>query len=332
MNFFQILHDLAQADPDLAGRLDTRRRVFRHFAGWGKAAGAAALPAVVGALFNKAYGQGSATRLPAAVADVLNLALQLEYLEYHFYDRGLAANFLSASDQAAALLIRNDESGHVKTLRAALGTQAFSLADPTAAAFDYTAGGQFADVFSRPATFFAVAQAFEDTGVRAYKGALPALLTSTDLLTVGMQIHSVEARHASHVRTIRRGLSLGVTGASAAQVPADPANLDSRPKSWVSGTDKSSSANPATAFTAVYGAGRPANGLSNELYYPAEGNTRQLGQNTATFAVPLSLTTNEPLRALAATEAFDEPLDAATVLSIARLFRSAAGASQGLFV
>ena len=330
MNFFKLLSDLAQADPELAGRFDTRRRVFRHFAGWGRAATAAALPAVVGTLFNKAYGQGGTTRLPAGVADVLNLALQLEYLEYHFYDQGTrASGLLSASNLAAVQTIRNDESGHVKTLRAVLGSQAFSAADPTAAAFDYTAGGQFGTVLTDASTFFAVAQALEDTGVRAYKGGTPSLLAFKDLLTAALQIHSVEARHSSHIRTIRRGLSRMVSGPGAAQVPGDPANLGRQPKSWISYTDAGGPAAPATA--PIYGAGSPANGLDNELFYPAESNTRQLGQVTDTFAVPAGLTSDKTLRFAAATEAFDEALDPVTVLTIARPFRSAAGISQGLF-
>ena len=39
--------------------------------------------------------------------------------------------------------------------------------------FDFTAGGRFGDVFSNFNTFLALSQAFEDTGVRAYKGQAP---------------------------------------------------------------------------------------------------------------------------------------------------------------
>ena len=48
-----------------------------------------------------------------------------------------------------------------------------------------------------------MAQAFEDTGVRAYKGQAANLITTPDLLTAALQIHSVEARHASEVRRLR---------------------------------------------------------------------------------------------------------------------------------
>jgi hypothetical protein len=52
--------------------------------------------------------------------------------------------------------------------------------------------------------FLAVAQTFEDTGVRAYKGQAPALMSNNEVLQAALQIHSVEARHASHIRQMRR--------------------------------------------------------------------------------------------------------------------------------
>ncbi len=80
------------------------------------------------------------------------------------------------------------------------GQAARRVEQPT---FDFTAGGTFPDVFSNQETFLAVAQAFEDTGVRAYKGQAPNLLGSPEVLTAALQIHSVEARHASEIRRIR---------------------------------------------------------------------------------------------------------------------------------
>ncbi|MCY1220233.1 Ferritin-like domain protein [compost metagenome] len=56
-----------------------------------------------------------------------------------------------------------------------------------------------------------MAQAFEDTGVRAYKGQAANLISTPDLLTAALQIHSVEARHASEVRRLR-GLKGWITG------------------------------------------------------------------------------------------------------------------------
>jgi hypothetical protein len=48
-----------------------------------------------------------------------------------------------------------------------------------------------------------LAQAFEDTGVRAYKGQAGNVMANDTVLTAALQIHSVEARHASQFRRLR---------------------------------------------------------------------------------------------------------------------------------
>src|SRR5699024_8417766 len=52
--------------------------------------------------------------------------------------------------------------------------------------------------------------AFEDTGVRAYKGQAGNVQGNATVLTAALQIHSVEARHAAVVRKIR-GLNGWIT-------------------------------------------------------------------------------------------------------------------------
>ncbi len=51
--------------------------------------------------------------------------------------------------------------------------------------------------------FLVLSQGFEDTGVRAYKGQAPALIGNPDVLRTALQIHSLEARHASIFRRLR---------------------------------------------------------------------------------------------------------------------------------
>jgi hypothetical protein len=75
------------------------------------------------------------------------------------------------------------------------------------ATYDFTAGGTFSDVMTNYSTFLAVSQTFEDTGVRAYKGRAAEIVQGGVYLTAALNIHSVEARHAAHVRTIRRKLT-----------------------------------------------------------------------------------------------------------------------------
>lgn len=193
MNIFNILSDLEKVDADVHERLafTSRRNMLGTL---GKTAAAIAIPSLLASSFNKAY---AAT--PGAI-DVLNFALTLEYLENDFYIMGnAAANLIPAADKPIFAQIGKHETQHVAFLLAALGTKAV-----TKPAFDFTAKGAFADVFTNYKTFAVVSHALEDTGVRAYKGQAGNLMAAEDkpLLEYALQIHSVEARHASVVRRL----------------------------------------------------------------------------------------------------------------------------------
>jgi rubrerythrin len=147
---------------------------------------------------------GTGRALPGLVTDILNFALTLEYLEAEFYTRGMeTSGLLPVGTRDVFDQIRKHEVAHVGFLQGVLGAAA--VAKPT---FDFSGGagsnaGPFADVFRTPATFMAVAQAFEDTGVRAYKGQAANLMGHDDVLRAALRIHSVEARHAAQVRRMR---------------------------------------------------------------------------------------------------------------------------------
>jgi hypothetical protein len=153
-------------------------------------------------LFKKAYGQTPTT----SVTDTLNFALKLEYLEAAFYNAGVASSLgFSASEKAYLVTIQGHENAHVKFLQGVLGASAVAQSTQgTNGVYDFTAKGTFPTVLTNVDIFFAVAQAFEDTGVRAYKGQAPNLIGQQVPLTAALNIHSVEARHASAVRQIRR--------------------------------------------------------------------------------------------------------------------------------
>lgn len=81
--------------------------------------------------------------------------------------------------------------------------------------------------------FLALSNAFEDTGVRAYKGQAAALMGSGDVLTAALDIHSVEARHASEVRRLR-GIKGWISNAEANGLPgAIYAGEDNRTQAMV---------------------------------------------------------------------------------------------------
>jgi hypothetical protein len=273
MNLLKVIEDIQTVDPEFTDRINPRRSAIRYMASFGSKVAAAALPLAMGSLFNKAYGQS----LPSGVIAVLNLALTAEYLESTFYNQALTASTLTipADERPGLEIIRLDENNHVKVLLGPLGTNA--KPKPT---FDFTGGsgsgnGPFANVFSNYTTFLAVAQAFEDTGVRAYKGGAADLMVNPTILTVALNIHSVEARHNAHIRRAR--LRAGV------------ANL----KSWVTGATAASQGIPSTAADPVY-AGETATSqagveLSGIVSASAAGEAFDEPINAATATAILSL-------------------------------------------
>jgi hypothetical protein len=326
MNLFKLVSDLEQADPEFLDRINPRRQAFKYLGNAGQKITAAAVPAVLASFFNRAYGQ-TTTALPDPVKKVLTLALQLEYLEFHFYNTALSINGLIPSSETTGITtIRNDEAGHINALRGVLKTDApaaYLFTD-----FDYSGGsgsgnGPMASALTpngagntNGALFFAAGQAFSDVGQRAYKGGAPILNTSTtkDILEAALNIHSVEARHNSHFRTVRRAIVANTLGSATAPA-VDP--YDAAPKSWISMIDNGGPTAPDNSKPAspVYGAGNPP------AMYPADNNVTQAG-------VPLVSGT---YTAAAVSEAFDEPLDPNTVQTIALNFTSTAGKAKSLF-
>lgn len=212
MNFKHILNEIQKSDPEVYDRLDTRRAALKNFTGFTGKVAVAAIPIALGSLFKKAY---AGTKGTADVFDVLNYALTLEYLEAEFYSKALMApNLIPAGDANMAIqTISKHETAHVNFLIAAITAAGGTpVAKPE---FDFSAGkgsgtGPFNLVFTQFGYFLAVAQTFEDTGVRAYKGRAAELKGTGDVLTAALQIHSVEARHAAHIRLMRRNYGSGV--------------------------------------------------------------------------------------------------------------------------
>lgn len=207
MNLYHIFNEIEKVDPEVYERLDSRRSAMRNFAQVGKTVALAALPIALGSMISKAYGQTSSS---GSVVDILNYALTLEYLESGFYAMGNQAGaslIPSTADQNALMVIGAHESEHVSFLKSAISSAGGTpVNQPT---FDYTAQGTFPDVFTNYQTFLAVAQTFEDTGVRAYKGQAANLMSNSAVLGAALTIHSVEARHASHVRQMRKANGFG---------------------------------------------------------------------------------------------------------------------------
>ncbi|SEP80633.1 Ferritin-like domain-containing protein [Devosia sp. YR412] len=192
---------LSAIEPELADTIVAGRRTM--FSRYAKAAGImTSAPLVLALASNQAFGQS----LPKIIEDTLNFALTLEYLEAAFYKQGNASGVIPSKYKSVFRTIGQHEDAHVKLLKGVLGSAAVA-----APGVDFTAGGKYADVWENFDTFLTLSQTFEDLGVAAYKGQAGNLMGSKEVLTVALQIHSVEARHASEVRRI--GLKFGWDGA-----------------------------------------------------------------------------------------------------------------------
>jgi hypothetical protein len=300
---------LGEVDPEIADELVGRRDAIRQGAGIsGKLAAGLALgsvPAALAVLSRDAYGQA-----PGSVQDVLNFALMLEIFENELYRAVLGTSSSSAQNAVFATVrgqvpaavvpaiqqLQKHEQQHVDFL---LANGAQNVLQLNANSFDFTGArgagnGPFARAGSELQFLLLVAQAVEDTGVRAYKGQAPNLMSNTTVLEAALRIHSVEARHAAKLRRLRRQ-----TGAA--------------PVVRLSGTIRGGG-------SAAAGAGNVSNPpaavvAALDAIYAGEGNTTHAGVNLASLP---NLPSGMDQAALSS--AFDEPLTKAEVRAIVQPF------------
>lgn len=288
MNIVNILEEIEKVDGEIYERLNPRRKAMKDFFSMGSKIALSAMPLALGSMFNKAYGQAT----PAVIVEVLQYALTLEHFEYNFYLRANAATSLpipAGEQRNAIIMIRDSEKKHVDFLKQVL-TSLNQTPVSEKSGYDFTASGTFPDIFTNYGTFLAVAQAIEDTGVRAYKGRAGEIKGEKVVLTAALGIHAVEARHAAKIRYMRR-----MNGAKDA--------FNGPVKSWITGS--------ATTFNDL-GVGAADGNYGGTI---KENNVNQAGV----------MVTNLPgvggnISYSAAAEAFDEPLTKAEVLALVAPF------------
>lgn len=254
-------------------RRETRRAFFTQAVGVAAAGGAAL--AAGRAAAQTATPTPTPTPSPTSTstsvvytdADILNFALNLEYLEANFYAFATTGSPLAAADitsgadaagvaatggRAVAFTdpvvaqyareIAADELAHVRFLRTQLGTArvaqpALDLGTAATGAFSTAAraatligAGESFDPYASDENFLLGAFLFEDVGVGAYKGAAP-LINSLLYLEAAAGIMAVEAYHAAIVRSTlyRKGIATPSLIAATEAISTARDGLDGNP-------------------------------------------------------------------------------------------------------
>ncbi len=287
MNFRHILNEIENQDPEAYHNLSDRRSMLGSF---GSKVALAALPFAVASMFRKAAAQTT-----DVVVDVLNLALEIEFMQYTYYRQGNnTGSLISSNDLPGFKAIENQKKMHVsflETLIKELGGVSFKpnyYTSPTTvhpyvpAAYDFTMGGTYTP-FADYATFLKLAQILEDTGIHAIQGQITTLQTNNAVLTQMVSLLAVKGRHASFVRLMRR---LAV-------------NAPETPTPWIQNNIPPS--------------------IPLQKYYVGEDNTEQMGLNIA--ALGNTYYNSGLMPQTAATAAFDEGYTKDAIMTLIAPFK-----------
>src|SRR4051794_28691372 len=263
--------DNADLDHPLSTRMPVGRQLTRRaFARTSAAAGVGVIGASV-----------FATRVVSAQAltdaDILNFALNLEYLEAEFYTKATTGKTIEeaglgvsgtgdsgpttggrqisfgSSTMAIMKEIADNERNHVRLLRDALGPAA--VAKP---AINLDALGAFAT----DRQFLALARALEDVGVSAYGGAAK-LIQNPDTLEAAARIALTEAYHAGNIRLIIALKGIATQMLDANDYPPPPTGDK---YFTTSKTGLAKIRTPSMVLAIVYGNGAP--GTSRGAFFP----------------------------------------------------------------
>ena len=296
MNLLSLLDRLSTGNAPTGAA--PRRQLLRQMGQAGWRAAAAALPLV--ALTAPAQAATADTSL-----DAILLLLKLEDLLSALYTQALASSGVLASPAQASVRpdferMLRQQQGHAQFYRSVLSGA--GLTPPAAPGFDFSgrrnnAGNPvlFPNVLTDYAAFLQLAQQLEDASASIYLGQASAFAGDRQLLSAALRTQSVEARHASHVRTLRRGV------ATSAVVKSWPSNADTAPNPAVMVPNPTSGGAPVSIYTFEANENQPVSSTSSLPFAALFG-----GANAVQFS--------------ALSEAFDEPLPTAQATALLSVF------------
>jgi hypothetical protein len=184
-------------EPVLVFKAEADRRRFFKIAG---AVGVGVTYVAMGGLGTPSAAAAEVTSVAPTTGgdvDILNYALNLEYLESDFYATGLRAGLLSGRELELVTPIGDHEKQHVAAVTSTLkALGATPMAKPK---ITYPAGS-----FATRDWFLKTASMLEELGVKAYHGQVP-LIKNADILGAAASIAGVESRHAAVIASLMGG-------------------------------------------------------------------------------------------------------------------------------
>jgi rubrerythrin len=197
---------------------DASRRRFLQLAAPVAAGGlAAALLSACGSSSDPATADAKSSDAQAPIGgqdfEIVNFALQLEYIERDFYDGVVQAGVFNGAEGDLFKLIQQNEHEHVDALTALGKKLNGKLTERPQTRFPFGSGRS---------VLLGVATTLESTGVAAYLGQLRAI-ENHEVLAAAVSIHSVEARHSAKLDRLT-GADFSPDGAFASPLNMDEVN------------------------------------------------------------------------------------------------------------
>lgn len=284
----QLVTDLAVLELDKTIHSLNRRSFFTSLSALG------AVAATAGLLGSASSAQAQTAAAGPSIVDVLNFALNLEYLEANLYISVSGSDPLSAGNGAGAPItglpgtlnldsqtmaiaqnLAQDETHHIELLRELIfklnGTP---INQP---AIDYTLGGKMS--IQTQAQFLAVARQFTSVGASAYAGGAQYLVSNPFVLTGAAQILGAEAQHMGGVSYLCATQGIMSPAVDSLDYPPAPPNKffvltpTTTPISYTGGPALGPFRTPAQVLGIVYGVStattvNPPTGITSGGFFP----------------------------------------------------------------
>ena len=281
MNIPLLLNEIAKADPEFGERISPRRSIIKNFS---SKVALAALPLALGGLFKKAYGKPN-----DVILDTLMFILKVEHLETSFYTAGLGASGLipNGQDRTDLTLIRDNEMHHRDFIRQTIIGLGGAPPDYSSIVLDFTGGAADGTTGDGP---------FNDV-LTSYATFLGVAQSFENTGVRGLKGSAGVFAGNDQLLTDALGFH-SVEGRHAAHIQMMRRRNGHAPamKPWITNAD-----------SMIPG----AKGVAAQPTYDGEQNTIQATVNIAGIS---------GISQAAATEAFDEPINAAQFKAIASNF------------